>query len=416
MKIYQVGGAVRDKILGKIPNDFDYVVVGSSIEQMKLLGFQQVGKGFPVFLHPETKNEYALARKEIKTGDKHTDFEFVFTPDITLREDLERRDFTCNAIAYDDDAGEYIDYFGGLEDIKNKILRHINAKHFIEDPLRVLRMCRFAAQLGFDVDESTLKLCSQMVERDMLKFLSAERIWQEFEKAFATDRFWLFIELMRQIGALKVIMPEIDKLFYVKEYEKYHPEGNTGGHTLNALKCVANEPLLIQIAVLVHDIGKGLTPDDVLPSHSAHEIRGINAIKDICKRLKVPNKIAKFAEISSLLHMKYYYIPDMNVGKIYDLVSALNFGNVSYIEEYIKVCLADFESTTHTDKEFERKRFFYSSELLREVEKTLKDIRATDMPNYDKLLKDDVFGQRFREYKIEILKEKISAYKSKNPC
>ena len=284
MKIYQVGGAVRDKILGKNPNDFDYVVVGSNINQMKKLGFLQVGKGFPVFLHPVTKQEYALARKEFKTGNKHTDFEFIFHSDITLREDLERRDFTCNAIAYDEENDKYIDYFGGIDDIKNKIIRHINADHFIEDPLRVLRMCRFAAQLNFEVDKHTLQLCSDMVSQGMLSFLSAERIWQEFEKAFATGRFYRFIELMHQIGALKEIMPEIDKLFSVAEYTKYHPEGNTGGHTLNSLKFVGDESSFVQFGVLMHDIGKGLTPVEELPSHKGHEIRGLDLIKNICKR------------------------------------------------------------------------------------------------------------------------------------
>lgn len=407
MKIYQVGGAVRDKILGKKPNDFDYVVIGSNLEEMKNLGFEQVGKSFPVFLHPVTKEEYALARKEIKTGNKHTDFEFIFTPDITLKEDLERRDFTCNAIAYDEEKQEYIDYFNGLNDIKNKIIRHVNAEHFIEDPLRVLRMCRFAAQLNFDVDVDTLKLCTKMVNDKTLQFLSAERIWQEFEKAFSGGMFCRFIEIMHQIGALKEIMPEFDKLFFVPEKIKNHPEGNCAYHTLNALKFVNKENTLIQFAVLMHDLGKGLTPKRIAPSHTAHEMRGIEAIKNVCKKLKVPNKIERFAIISSLLHMKYYYIPDMKISSLYDLVSALNFGNKCYVEEYIKVCRADFESTQVADKNFERDRFLYAAEKLRKTKQILENIKATDMPNYDKLPKDENFGLLFREYKIGRLKKEL---------
>ena len=408
MKIYQVGGAVRDKILGKIPNDLDFVVVGSSIEEMSQLGFIHVGKSFPVFLHPDTKNEYALARKEIKTGNRHTDFEFVFTPDISLRDDLERRDFTCNAIAYDEEKNEFTDYFGGLDDIKNKIIRHINSEHFVEDPLRVLRMCRFAAQLDFEVDKITLELCTDMVKNEMLKFLSPERIWQEFEKAFATDRFYRFVELMFSIGALQQIMPEIDKLFYVKEYEKYHPEGNTGGHTLNALKFVAGESAFVQFAVLVHDVGKNFTPIKAWPKHKGHEILGLNAIKDIARRLRIPNKIRDFAVLSSKLHMKYYHIPDMRIGTLYDLVSALNVANKSYLEEYIKVCKADFESTNMDNKDLERKRFTDSAELLRKANDIICHIKATDMPNFETLPKDENFANRFREYKIGVLREKLS--------
>lgn len=407
MKIYQVGGAVRDKILGKIPNDLDYVVVGSSMEEMQKQGFKQVGKDFPVFLHPDTKQEYALARKEIKTGSKHTDFKFVFTPDITLKEDLQRRDFTCNAIAFDEETKEYIDYFGGLDDIKNKIIRHINAEHFVEDPLRVLRMCRFAAQLNFEVDTITIQLCSDMVAKGMLQYLSPERIWQEFEKAFSVGNFCRFVEIMRQIGALQKSMPEIDKLFNVAEYVKYHPEGNTGEHTLNALRFVKNEPTTVQFAVLVHDIGKGLTPVKEWPSHKGHEIRGLNLIKKMARRLKIPNKIRDFAVLCSKLHMKYYCIPDMRIGSLYNLVSELNIGHINYVEEYIKVCRADFESTNIENKECERKRFDWSANLLRKASSIVNNIKATDMPDFETLPKDENFSMHFREYQINVLKDNL---------
>ncbi len=408
MKIYQVGGAVRDKILGKIPNDVDYVVVGSDMKQMQELGFIQVGKGFPVFLHPKTKQEYALARKEIKTGDKHTDFEFVFTPDITLEEDLQRRDFTCNAIAYDEQSCQYIDYFGGLQDIKKKLIRHIDAEHFVEDPLRVLRMCRFAAQLNFDVDESTINLCSDMVAKKMLSFLSAERIWQEFEKAFLSSSFYRFIKIMRQIGALKEIMPEIDNLFSIPEKIEFHPEGNAGDHTLNALKFVSSESVMVQFAVLVHDIGKIFTPADQLPSHKGHESKGTDAIKEICKRLKIPNKIRDFALLSSMHHMKFHLIQDMRIGKLYDLVSNLQIGHTNYVVDFIKVCKADFESTTMKNKENLLRQFEYSSRILLRVADILQNIKASDMPNFNILPKDERFAQHFREYKIRVLKDQLA--------
>ena len=203
MKIYKVGGAVRDCLLNKIPKDSDYLVVGSSVREMESLGYKQVGRAFPVFLHPETKEEYALARKEEKTGDGHRDFRFFFDDTITLEEDLERRDFTCNALALDLENGEITDLFNGKRDIENKILRHINAVHFKEDPLRILRFCRFAAQLGFEPAAETLVLVSEMVGAGMLDFLSADRQWAELEKALKTERFDAFVDCAKKCGVLE---------------------------------------------------------------------------------------------------------------------------------------------------------------------------------------------------------------------
>ena len=416
MKIYKVGGAVRDKILGKVPNDTDFVVIGSNIEQMKALGFLQVGKGFPVFLHPETKQEYALARKEIKTGDKHTDFDFVFTPDITLKEDLERRDFTCNAIAYDEQANEYIDYFGGIEDIKKRTIRHVNATHFVEDPLRVLRMCRFAAQLDFDVCTQTLDLCSDMVKKDMLKHITKERIWAEIVKAMQSESFYRFVLLARKIGALKHILPEVDSMFLTPERTEFHPEGNTGDHVINALKTVGAESSLIKFAVLLHDIGKILTPKEELPSHKGHEARGEELINKICKQLKAPNLYKNFAMVTSVQHMKYYYIPDMRAGSLYELVSSLLCNHQDYVEDFIAVCRADFESTEKENKIEEKKRFEYSAKLLCYARDVIKNIKAQDMPNFEILPKDENFCAHFKEYKKNLLSQKIKEYKKQNPC
>ena len=215
MKIYQVGGAVRDKLMNRSPQDIDYVVVSSTPEEMLNKGFKQVGKNFPVFINPTNKCEYALARKEIKTGNKHTDFKFIFDESVSLEEDLMRRDFTCNAIALDEETSQIIDPFNGANDIKNKILKHINSKHFIEDPLRILRMCRFAAQLNFDIAPKTFLLATQMVSDGLLKYLSPERIWQEILKALQTNNFELFITAAQQCGALQQILPEIVSLFSI---------------------------------------------------------------------------------------------------------------------------------------------------------------------------------------------------------
>ena len=407
MKIYKVGGAVRDSLLGVACSDVDYVVVGSTVAEMKQNGFMEVGKGFPVFLHPVTKEEYALARKEIKTGDKHTDFNFVFTPDITLKEDLERRDFTCNAIAYDPLSGEYIDYFGGREDIKNKILRHVNAGHFVEDPLRVLRLCRFAAQLDFTPDAKTVELCKFMVASGMLEYLTTERVWKEVYRAMTTRHFYRFIELARSIGALKVIMPEVDALWQVPEKLQFHPEGNSGDHTLTALKRAQSASPLVNFAILLHDVGKTMTPQEELPSHKLHELRGGELIYKLCNRLKVPNRYREFAAMACKQHMKFHYIPEMRPGSLYNLAVAMVLGHVCYVNEYIQVCRADFYTTYEADNQQLRHNFEQSALKLQKACEIINAVKASDMPKFDELPKDETFKNRLREYKIKILREKL---------
>ena len=217
MKIYQVGGSVRDRLRGRQPQDYDYVVTGASPEEMLARGFVRVGKDFPVFLHPESKEEYALARKEIKTGCGHADFSFIFNPSVTLEEDLERRDFTCNAIAFDPQTDEYFDPFNGRKDIENRVLRHINTEHFQEDPLRVLRLCRFAAQLNFTPAPETLELVARMTAEGQLVHLSAERIWKELEKALRFPDFPRFVQTARTCGALEAVLPEVNRLWNTPE-------------------------------------------------------------------------------------------------------------------------------------------------------------------------------------------------------
>lgn len=411
MKIYQVGGAVRDQLMGKEPNDVDYVVIGANPQKMLDLGFVEVGKGFPVFLHPQSKEEYALARKEIKTGPKHTDFKFIFDESISLREDLERRDFTCNAIAYDEQSKTYIDFFGGREDIQNRLLRHINAGHFVEDPLRVLRMCRFAAQLNFAVAADTLQLCRQMVSEGMLAFLTPERAWHEVLKALKTPDFYLFIERARQVGALKEIMPQVDQMWQVPENSAYHPEGTTGGHVVSALKTAAHDSPLVKFGVLLHDVGKVLTPLAELPSHRSHETRAKELIDSVCQRLKVPVRFQAFANMAAAQHMKFYHIDKMKPGTLFDLAKAMTIGQVCYVEEFIAVCRADFESTYHAEQGNARQAFAQKAKILKFAAAAINNISASQMPNFAQLPKDENFKRVLREYKIEILTPQLRDFK-----
>ena len=403
MKIYKVGGAVRDEILGLRAHDNDYVVVGSSADEMLAQGFISVGKSFPVFLHPKTHEEYALARKEIKTGNRHTDFEFIFTPDVTLRQDLERRDLTCNAIAFDEEKKEYIDYFFGRQDIQNKILRHINAAHFVEDPLRVLRICRFAAQLDFEVADETLVLCKKMVWAGAMENLTAERIFEEVKKALKAKKSSKFFVLMRQIGALQSVMPEIDVLFHVPEKEKYHPEGNTGGHVMTALDTNPNNQPMIKFAILTHDVGKALTLKENWPSHHGHADLAKAPILSLCSRLKVPNLYKDFALRAAKYHMKYFDILNMHASKIYDLLMGLIIGHVSYLNEFIEVCRADFEGSASENRAEERKLFEKKADLLKRAQVFLETLKAEDMPLFEKMPKDKAFGEAVKTYKIQKL-------------
>ncbi len=404
MKIYQVGGSVRDKLRGETPQDFDYVVIGSTPEQMLQLGFQQVGKDFPVFLHPKTKEEYALARKEIKTGNGHRDFKFVFSPEVTLKEDLARRDFTCNAIAFDPETKEYIDPFNGREDIKKHILRHIDSEHFQEDPLRILRLCRFAAQLDFSPAPKTITLVRQMTAGGMLAHLTPERIWKELEKALHFPSFPQFLTTARETGALKVILPEVNRLWDTPEPPDYHPEKNSGAHTLLALTEAREASALVRFGILLHDIGKTKTPAEILPSHHHHEQNGLPLIENICRRLKVPNHFRNFALTICRLHMKLCKIPEMRPGTLVDFYEDLTRSNCN-INDYIAVCHADMRGHAVQISEKEEESFRQNAQILWQADKILSSVRATDMPNFKNLQKNGRFGELYREYRIRRLQE-----------
>ncbi len=298
VKIFLVGGAVRDKLLKLDVYDQDWVVVGSTPEEMLGKGFTAVGKDFPVFLHPKTKQEHALARTERKSGSGYTGFECHFAPDVTLEEDLLRRDLTINAMAQDEN-GTIIDPYGGHRDLDKRILRHVSDA-FVEDPLRVLRLARFAAKLhhlGFTIADETMALMTDIAHSGELEHLTAERVWQEWHKSLSTQNPEIFLSVLRDCGALRVVLPELDCLFGVPQPEKWHPEIDTGVHTLMVAKQAArlSASLPVRFASQVHDLGKAVTPESEWPSHKMHCHTGVKIIKKLCERVRVPNEFKELA-------------------------------------------------------------------------------------------------------------------------
>jgi tRNA nucleotidyltransferase (CCA-adding enzyme) len=350
MEIYLVGGAVRDSLLDLPVRDKDWVVVGSNAKLMKEQGYLQVGKGFPVFLHPQTKQEYALARTERKVGVGYLGFEFDASEFVTLEQDLLRRDLTINAIAESSD-GQLIDPYNGRRDIKDKVLRHVSPA-FAEDPLRVLRVAKFAARfarLGFTVAPETLKLMSNIVQSGEIDALVRERVWQEIEQTMGGPAPDVFITVLRDCGALKSILPEVDRLFGVPQPVKYHPEVDTGLHTLLSLQQavkLTDDPV-IRYATLVHDVGKGVTDKANWPSHHAHETLGLPLQADISKRLHVPNEFAKLAALVCEHHTKMHRIKELRPTTLLKLIEALDgFRRPERVQKFLLACEADARGRT----------------------------------------------------------------------
>ncbi|MBN2607390.1 MAG: multifunctional CCA addition/repair protein [Thiotrichales bacterium] len=298
MQIYLVGGAVRDELLGLKPHEHDWVVVGASPQELLDKGFQQVGKDFPVFLHPDTKEEYALARTERKAGKGYHGFEVFADPSVTLEDDLIRRDLTINAIAKSDE-GELIDPYGGVKDLEDRKLRHVSDA-FVEDPLRVLRVARFAAKLapfGFTLAEETRALMQEMVHSGELSDLTPERVWQEVTKALKTAKPSIFFEVLNEVGAVAVLFPELYQLHDVTQPVQYHPEGDVWVHTMMVLDASADlsDSLNVRFAALVHDLGKGITPKELWPKHHGHEKAGLPLVKAMSERYRLPKQTLSFA-------------------------------------------------------------------------------------------------------------------------
>lgn len=305
MKTYLVGGAVRDGLLNLPIKDRDWVVTGTTPEAMLAAGYQQVGRDFPVFLHPKTREEYALARTERKSGQGYTGFITWFAPDVTLEQDLQRRDLTINAIAQDSD-GNIIDPFNGRHDIQQRLLRHVSAA-FNEDPLRVLRVARFAARfahLNFRIADETMALMQHMAASGELAHLTAERVWKETESALQSPNPQVFFQVLRDCNALAVLFPEIDKLFGVPAPAKWHPEIDTGVHTLMTLAIAAqlSPEVDIRFATLCHDVGKALTPPEKWPSHHGHGLAGVPVVEQLCQRLRVPNHVRDLSLLVTEFH------------------------------------------------------------------------------------------------------------------
>ncbi len=345
MKVYMVGGAVRDRLLGLPVTDRDWVVVGATPEEMLARGFLPVGKDFPVFLHPETHEEYALARTERKVAPGYTGFTFHAAPEVTLEQDLARRDLTINAMAMTPD-GELIDPYGGRRDLEQRILRHVSPA-FVEDPVRILRVARFAARLapwGFRVAPETLELMRRMVESGEVDALVPERVWAELRRALGEAKPSPFFEVLRRCGALQVIFPEIDRLFGVPQPEKHHPEVDVGIHTLLVVDQAARltPDLEVRFAALVHDLGKGTTPREEWPRHVGHEERGVPLVDALCRRLRVPARFRELAILVTRYHLYFHRAGELRCTTMLELFHKLDaFRRPGRFEQFLLACEAD---------------------------------------------------------------------------
>lgn len=350
MQVYLVGGAVRDQLLGREVKERDWVVVGGTAEALLAAGYRSVGRDFPVFLHPQTHEEHALARRERKTAPGYRGFVTEFSPDITLEEDLLRRDLTVNAIAQDAQ-GRLIDPFGGRQDLEARVLRHVSPA-FAEDPVRILRLARFAARfapMGFTVHETTLALARGMVEAGEMDALVAERVWQETEKALGEARPDVYFEVLRDCGALRVVFPEVDRLFGVPQPPQWHPEVDTGLHVMLCLKRAAElqAPVTVRFAVLVHDLGKGTTPPAQWPKHLLHESRGLPLIEAVCKRLRVPNAHRELALATAREHTNVHRALQLRPDTVLKLLERTDaFRRPERFGEMLLACQCDAQGRT----------------------------------------------------------------------
>ncbi len=399
---YLVGGAVRDTLLGLKPKERDWVVVGATAEAMLASNFKQVGAAFPIFLHPENGEEYALARTEKKQGHGYHGFAVDFHPGVTLAEDLQRRDLTINAIAKNED-GQLIDPFDGQQDLENKVLRHVS-EAFVEDPLRVLRVARFAARfahLGFRVHQSTLSLMQEIVRSGELQQLVAERVWREIESAMQTQTPSEFVSVLRLCGALEDLLPEINALFGVPQPEKYHPEIDTGIHLLMALDQAAacNGSAVVVFAVLMHDLGKGITPPSEWPSHKGHEATGVPLVDAFCRRFRVPNACHDLARKVCAQHLVCHRILTTKPATVMRLLENLDvFRQPDVLPDFVAACEADSRG---------RKGLEYcsypQSEFLQQAFKAAAQIQARDLDLTG--LSGPQVGERLRQARIQVIAE-----------
>jgi len=350
MEVYLVGGAVRDRLLGLPVHERDWVVVGARPEDLERQGYLSVGKEFPVFLHPDTKEEHALARLERKVAPGYRGFTTQFSPDVTLEEDLKRRDLTINAMA-EKPSGELVDPYGGQRDLQARVLRHVS-EAFVEDPVRILRLARFAARfadLGFTVADETLALMKQMVASGEVDALVPERVWQETERALGETRPDAFFQTLRDCGALAVIFPEIDALYGVPQPPKWHPEVDTGVHVMLAVRYAAKigAPTSVRFAVLTHDLGKALTPPEVLPGHRGHEEAGVPLVEGLSQRLRVPNGFRELAVLGARHHAVVHRAAELRPDTMLKLFETTDaFRRPERFGELLLVCESDARGRT----------------------------------------------------------------------
>jgi len=361
MKVYLVGGAVRDRLLGRPVEERDYVVVGTTPEEMTALGYRRVGRDFPVFLHPQTKEEHALARTERKTAPGYRGFVVHADPTVTLAEDLRRRDLTINALA-EDEAGNLIDLYGGRSDLEGRVLRHISDA-FAEDPVRILRVARFAARfadLGFTVAAETIALMHEMVEAGEVEALVPERVWQELVRALEGPAPSRFFEVLRECGALARLLPELDRLFGVPQPAEWHPEIDTGVHAMMVIEAAARlspDPA-VRFAALTHDLGKGTTPEEMLPRHKGHEERSVELIEGLCARLKVPLRFCDLARITARYHGLAHKIDELRPGTILDLLEGADaLRRPGRFAQMVTACEADYRGRAgYRDRDYPQGR------------------------------------------------------------
>lgn len=350
MEVYLVGGAVRDRLLGRPVHERDWVVVGARPEDLERDGFVSVGREFPVFLHPRTHEEYALARLERKVGPGYRGFTTQFSPDVTLEEDLKRRDLTINAMA-ESSSGEIIDPYGGRRDLEARLLRHVS-EAFIEDPVRILRVARFAAryaELGFRVADETLELMRRMTASGEVDALVSERVWQETERALGESRPDVYFETLRGCGALRVIFPEIDALFGVPQPAKWHPEIDTGVHVMLVVRYSASvgASTAVRFAALTHDLGKALTPREMLPSHRGHEEAGVALVEALSERLKVPNGFRELAVLTSRHHAVVHRAAELRATTVLTLLETADaFRRPERFADLLLACECDARGRT----------------------------------------------------------------------
>ena len=404
MKIYAVGGAIRDELLKREVYERDWAVVGGSAEQLIAKGYKPVGKDFPVFLHPKTREQYALARTERKVGPGYHGFSFDTSTEVTLEEDLGRRDLTINAMARDSN-GNIIDPYSGQIDLEKRVLRHVSPA-FAEDPLRILRVARFAARfnkIGFTVAKETETLMRTMVSAGEADSLKPDRVWQETEKALSGPTPEVYFKVLRDCGALSTVFPEINALFGIPQPEKRHPEVDTGIHTLMALSIAARitDSVAVRFATLTHDLGKATTPKDILPKHHGHEERSVEILGSFCSRLPIPKRYRELAVTVAQQHEKAHRVKGLKSSTIYKLLESLDgLRRPERFEEFILACEADARGRTGFEN-----RQYSQADVLRTALNAARKIRAKDLGEIEQ---GPNLGKTLRKYRVKAIHDALT--------